>query len=545
MRSSALRHVVRLRLTLVGPVPEIWREVVIDRDLTLADLRCVIQAVFEGQVCSHHLFTDSLTSPGWSRTRRRWGDRETMIDLRDPTVIDEATARISRVLREEQSLFYGHTCEDGWLVEIEQFEDDLVEASTPPARITGGERSAPLPCCRGAYEHAVLVGVLEDASHPEHEALRRRIARTFGPWSHYDPEEFDLDAAQRDLDALRLCVGVPRAVDGRVPAVSAPHTTGGTLSWIVVRLPRPARAGFERHLAASGLDLPAVVTVEEAHAFTREFAWIVSRAARGGIPFADGTVDPSVVQECAEALGCDDDRTQRLVTIAKRGHLLYLRGGRLFANKRSTAAAENPVQLWSLLARDVVGSVAPRISGELFLLAIADGSLADPTIGARRSAEALALARGHRWHTSRHYDYDYDFDYGRPHSGGCEQSCDCPGRETWHDIVARAIRDAAADAAGDDAVPVAAQFKGLAAREVGFAPEWIEELDAYPYAVATRTAPEAAIDESELLGEVDKLVQLLSLFGLERADDGTWVVPPALREFARESLRRGGDHGSF
>ena len=161
MRSPALRHVIRLRLTLVGPVPEIWREVVVDRELSLADLRGIIRAVFDGQICRHHLYTDTLDSPVWSRSRRRWGDRLTMIDLRDPTIIDESTARIGRVLRDARPLYYGHTCEDGWLVEIEALEDDLVEASAPPARVTGGERRAPLACCRGAYEHAVLVGVLD------------------------------------------------------------------------------------------------------------------------------------------------------------------------------------------------------------------------------------------------------------------------------------------------------------------------------------------------------------------------------------------------
>lgn len=538
MRSSALRHVIRLRLTLAGPIPEIWREIVIDRDLMLADLRCVIQSVFDGHACSHHLFTDRIESPTWSRIRRRWGDRETMIDLRDPTIIDEATARIGRVLREEQSLFYGHTCENGWLVQIEQLEDDLVDASTPSARVTGGERRAPLPCCRGAYEHAVLVGVLADSTHPEHDALRRRIAQTIGPWLHFDSEEFDLDAAKREIDALGLTVGAPRAVSGRAPARGAPRRSG-PLSWVVARLPRAARPGLERHLAASGLGLPTVVTTEEAEAVTRELAWILSRAVRGGIPFVDGKADTSVVQEGVDALACSSDRVERLVALAKRGHLLYLRSGRLLANKRSLAAAEGPVELWSLLARDVVRSVAPRTSGDLFLLAIADGSLSDPAVGVRRSAEALTLMRHDDWCDPRSSPYDYD---GHQRFGDCDQSCDCPGAETWHDVVARAIRDAAAVATGGDAVPLA-QSSGIEASELGFAPEWLAEP--YRYSVATRTAPAMPVDEAAFLVEVDGLIQDLALFGLERADDGSWIVPPTLQELARASLQRGTGSGHF
>jgi hypothetical protein len=46
MRSSALRHLVPLRLTLAGTHPEIWREVVVDHDLSLDDLRRIAQSVF-------------------------------------------------------------------------------------------------------------------------------------------------------------------------------------------------------------------------------------------------------------------------------------------------------------------------------------------------------------------------------------------------------------------------------------------------------------------------------------------------------------------
>ena len=422
MRSANLRHTVRLRLTLIGPVPEVWRDVVIDRDLSLADLRRVIQAVFEGQTCHHHLFTDTLDSPGWSRTRRRWGDRWTMIDLRDPTVIEEATARIGYVLGEARPLYYGHTCEGGWLVEVEAFEDDVAPTSAPPARVTGGERRTPLACCRGGYEHSVLVGVLADPDHPERAALRNRIEAAIGPWSHFDPEEFDIADAQRRLDAVSF--GARDDHGGQLPEYSGP------LASLVRRLPRAARSGLVRHLAASGLDLPAFVTIEEARTVTREFAWVLSRATLGGIQLLDGKVDPAEVQAGIEALGCDEERMRRLIAFAKRGHLLYSRSGRLVANKRSAAVVRRPSELWSLLAREVVRAVAPFDSGSLFLLAIADGSLADPTIGARRSAEALELLDHPRYPA---------WDYGSARRDDCDESCDCPsdGSETWHDVVAQ------------------------------------------------------------------------------------------------------------
>lgn len=129
MRSPAVRHVVRLRLTVMDELPLIWRDVVVDHDLSLAGLHRVLQAVFEGHTCHHHVFTDDVSSSGWSRTRRRWGDRWTLIDLRDPTVIDEAKARVGRVLGDRRPLYFAHTCENGGLVEIEAHDEDIVASS--------------------------------------------------------------------------------------------------------------------------------------------------------------------------------------------------------------------------------------------------------------------------------------------------------------------------------------------------------------------------------------------------------------------------------
>ena len=538
MRSTALRHVIRLRLTLVGPVPEIWREVVVDRELALADIRSVIQSVFDGQVCRHHLFTDSLESPAWSRTRRRWGDRWTMIDLRDPTVIEEKTARIGSVMRDSQPLYYGHTCEGGWLVEIEAHEDDVCAASSPPARVTAGERRAPLDCCRSPYEHAVLVGVLDDVDHPEHDVLKAAIARTVGPWSHFDAEHFDLDDAQRRIDALGLGHAEVRGEVRRGDA--AP------LHRLVERLPRAARAGLEAHIAASAIDLPIVMTVDEARVATRPFAWIISRAAGGGIPIVDGGVDPAVLTAGVEELGLDEARVRQLITLAKRARLLYSRSGRLVANKRSAAAAQHPTELWSLLARELVQFVAPHHSGDLFLLAVADGSLAEPEIGLRRTAQALALVnRGVRYGTWTGYrPYEsyagYPDGFGSGRGSQCEQECDCPtdGPGSWHDAVTRAIRRAASEGASDGARSVASEFSEYEAHDLGFISDWFKEPAPARAALATRTESEFEIDDRALLQELRELIDLLTLFGLERADDGSWIVPPTLREFAREGLMR-------
>lgn len=135
---------------------------------------------------------------------------------------------------------------------------------------------------------------------------------------------------------------------------------------------------------------------------------------------------------------------------------------------------------------------APTVIDELRRTRSTCPSSSRPRKQARRSVEALALVRG-----NSHESWRYA---GEP-ADSCDRSCDCPdGRPgTWHDVVARAMRDAAA--------------------------------------VATRMRGNVMVDEKALLDEVGDLIRLLSMFDFARVDDGSWIVPPALRRFARECVR--------
>ncbi|MET0780152.1 MAG: hypothetical protein ABWY26_00050 [Microbacterium sp.] len=524
MRSATTRHVIVVRLSLVGTSPEIWREVAVDRDLTLAHVRHVVQAVFDGPDCGHHLFTDSLDGPGWSRERRRWGDRWTMIDFRDPTVIDETTARIGPVLRDGKPLFFTHTCDANWMVEIEAGQDDVVAASDPPARVVRGQRRSPLRCSLGPYEHGVLVGVLDDRSHPDHDTLRSRIEWTVGPWATFDPEFFDAEAVQRALDGP--------------PTGSSRTRTRGALDSLARRLPDPARAGLRAHLAATGLDLPVVVTEDEAAHMTRELRWVLERASTGGIPVVDGEIDTAIRRAGAEALDTDERRVHRLIAAARQLRLVYSRNGRLIAKRSLSAALPSPTALWSMLA-DALWSYPGTITLEardLFLLAIADGTLSDPLVGVGPAAHAYSLVDAGLRDPWRGFWGD------DPRNGpDCDERCDCPTADgaTWHDIVAKSIRDAAASAAGDGAVAVASHGEYGGA---GIRPEWVADATAHTRLVAVHGhGGEKALADaaaSELLRAAAGLIDILRLFGLAQSDDGAWIVPATLREFARAMLQR-------
>ena len=545
MRSPALHHAIALRLTLVGTRPEIFREILADDDLTLEQLREVVRSAFECFECHHHLFTDNLEGGGWSRTRRRWGDRWTMIDFRDPTIIDEATVRLGSVFSGDKPIYFTHSCDANWLVEIERGVDEVVPASAPRTRVVAGGERSPLSCTRGPFEHEVLVAVLADPDHPDHAALRVRLEAAVGPWGSFDPGAFDADAAQRLLDGIVS------------PAPRGEETTG-VLSSLIRRLPRLAQAGMRNHIAATGLDLPVLITADEAEQFTRAFRWLIQRAARGGVPLTESQADPAFVRECADALGWDHEQAQNLIAASRQMRLLYSRNGRLLAKKSVVAATESPTTFWAGLAEAVTFSPhADRTTRDLLLLAIADGTLPLGWAGLERIATAYELAirrsRDHGTHAyGRYLDYADSTDYGygdpvrhRTHHD-CGERCDCPRIDgtSWHDIVAKSIRDAAGSAAGDGAVPVAATMDPDDLLTAGVWPEWVTSTvrsnSTFASTVPSRGGKGRRPDTAAFLRDASGLIDLLSLFGLRRLDDDGWSVPPTLREFARSALQVSG-----
>lgn len=186
------------------------------------------------------------------------------------------------------------------------------------------------------------------------------------------------------------------------------------------------------------------------------------------------------------------------------------------------------------------GGITP-VARDLFLLAIADGSLADPEVGLSRVARAFAIVDN--WRQRPRYPswlYNTDFDP----DPDCGQRCDCPrvGGATWHDVVAQAIRDAATIVADDGAVTVARGADYGDARDPGFPLDWLTPGTPQTSVVGIGPLDEVGSHDteqvtSEMLRTVAGLVDLLSWFGLSRSDDGGWVVPPTLREFAHAALQ--------
>ncbi|MGZ0713129.1 IS1096 element passenger TnpR family protein (plasmid) [Coraliomargarita sp. W4R53] len=518
MRSSAIRRVLHLELVLSDYDPAIVRVVAIDPDLTLGDLTKVLRAALDLGRCTRHLYTRSRNGDRWPR--QRWGDRWTMIDLRDPTVIDETTARISTVLGGGEPLWFSHTCDSSFAVRIVAGIEEFVHATDAPVRIVSGERAAPLPCTRGPLEHSVLLDILGDAEHPQHEALQVRLAAAVGPWVTFNPAQFDSAQTKLSLDG---------AAGG-----AASHGRAGRLDRMVDALPRAVRPGLRAHLSSAGLELPAVVTVHEAERMLSELSWVLTRASGAGVVFTAGTIDPVALREGADSLGVSTERVTALFATARGLRFMYSRRGHLITNKAVSVAIADPIALWSKLACAVFEALPSSDRGayELLLFAVADGDAANPAFGMSRAADAFAMISPYTSWSSAD-----DECYG----GGCNQTCDCPrvNGTNWHDVVDSSIRDAASTAAQDESRLVVSQL--VYQDDVNIPREWADVL-AEIHGSPTAWSGEPSVtmprnNEAAFLDAAAPLVELLSLFGLAHEDDGSWTVPPTLQQFAHSALQ--------
>ena len=197
--------IARLRVTMEGIRPPIWRRLEVPIEFTFAQLSGVILAAFGWSNYHLHEFEvgrrrigmpdeDDWQAPVLSPEMLPAGVKidPKLADLfSSPPLEDEATVRLASVLESGVGRFvYRYDFGDDWqhLVRVEGLLPAQGDVTYP--RCTAGRRSAPPEDCGGlpGYEH--LLEVLADPAHGEYAELRE--------WTpDFEPEEFDLAAADR------------------------------------------------------------------------------------------------------------------------------------------------------------------------------------------------------------------------------------------------------------------------------------------------------------------------------------------------------------
>jgi hypothetical protein len=187
-RGAAPGSVHRLKVTLLGLRPPVWRRVEVPSDFTLGQMHDVIQIAMGWHDSHLHQFfvgdavyTDPSTLDGW-----------------DGDDLDEEDARLAEIAPRARRRFrYEYDFGDSWEHEI------LVEAVEPPEpgtrypRCVAGKRACPPEDCGGVWGYVDFLEAIADPKHPAHDDMRDWWG---GP---FDPEAFDQDAVNRQMSRYR------------------------------------------------------------------------------------------------------------------------------------------------------------------------------------------------------------------------------------------------------------------------------------------------------------------------------------------------------
>jgi hypothetical protein len=175
--------IYRLKISLSGVRPSVWRRVLAPGNLELRDLHRVIQVTMGWKDVHLHQFVVGGT--------QRYGVPESE---RGSTLGDERRIRLAEVAPGKGGSFvYEYDFGSCWRHEVRV---ERIEAATDGARgplCLGGERACPPEDCGGPSGYAHLLEILSDPKHPEHRACRGWI----GP--DFDSTAFDVDQVNDGL----------------------------------------------------------------------------------------------------------------------------------------------------------------------------------------------------------------------------------------------------------------------------------------------------------------------------------------------------------
>jgi hypothetical protein len=169
-----------LKVTLRDIKPPIWRRILLQGSMTLADLDVAIRVTMGWDGGHLHAFTIG---------EERYGD-PTIIDY----VRDERHLTLDALVTSGITRFaYKYDFGDDWDHEILIEKMPAAHATTPAPACIGGKRHGPPEDCGGPWGYADLLDILADPAHPQHQEQIEWLEQDF------DPEAFSVADANAAL----------------------------------------------------------------------------------------------------------------------------------------------------------------------------------------------------------------------------------------------------------------------------------------------------------------------------------------------------------
>ena len=383
-RDEILRY--RVRVTLTGSNPPLWRRLELASDLFLDEVHDAMQAAF-GWTDSHlHQFG---SGPDYYSPETEYYLCPFEREDAGPGVPEE-DVRLDEVLAEPgDKLFYLYDLGDSWehLIELEGTapRDDTV----PRALCLDGQRDAPPEDC-GGVEGYELVSAASDPSHQDHHGAAAEFEEMYGQEfdaANHGPVPFQIDAVNAAL-AERFPAGphaerknppdqLPKPLDGLLGAVQNDFTRR-ELRWLI----------------GAALDGKPDVDPAMAARMVQPFTWLLDRVGDDGIQLTQaGYLPPGHVEAAVKELALPDvwmSKGNREIntypvlmlrgTATKTG-LLRKQRGMLLLTATGRKLRSDPVALWWHLAGRMPLKTSDRCemqAGLLWLLAVAARPDRDP-----------------------------------------------------------------------------------------------------------------------------------------------------------------------
>lgn len=176
--APAPTRLLHLKITLLYTKPPIWRRILVQDSRPLRDLHHIIQVVMGWDDEHLHAFRGS-------RSRRD--------DLPERALLGDVFTR------KGTKIIYEYDFGDSWEHEIRLEKAEPFDPARPEPLCLGGAFASPPEDCGGTPGYYDILHALQNPTDPENEELLEWVGEGF------DPEAFDVEAANRTLHGKRRC----------------------------------------------------------------------------------------------------------------------------------------------------------------------------------------------------------------------------------------------------------------------------------------------------------------------------------------------------
>jgi hypothetical protein len=178
--------IYRLKVTMKGIKPPIWRRIEVKSDISLYKLHRILQVVMGWG--DYHMY--DFTAAG-----NHYGEPDPEMG---PEMKSSQRVKLHQIAPEPKRRFtYSYDFGDDWEHEILMEKVILVEAGVRYPRCTGGARACPPEDCGGIWGYDRLLKIIADPQDPEYDEMMEWLGGS------YDPEAFDLEGVNERLRRIR------------------------------------------------------------------------------------------------------------------------------------------------------------------------------------------------------------------------------------------------------------------------------------------------------------------------------------------------------